>query len=249
MSARLFVDSMALSQGLVLDLPEGAARHAQVLRLQPGDGLLLFNGQGGEWEAEVARMGRREVSVLIRGWRDVSRELPVSVTLAVGMPANDRMDALVEKATELGVAAVQPLVCERSVLRLEGERAAKKVVHWQSVAIAASEQSGRTHVPAIHPVRPLKAWLAEQDAQAANTRRGLLSFSPTLAAREWVSRGIAAGELTRLVSLSGPEGGLTESETQLARTLGWEAVGLGARVLRADTAPLMVLSLVAAQFD
>src|SRR6185295_9204335 len=114
-------------------------RHVQVLRLQPGDAITLFDGRGGEHVAEVLRMGRSEVAVQVGARHEVDRELAVAVTLAVGMPANDRMDALVEKATELGAAAIQPLLCERSVLRLAGERAQKKVAHWRGVAIAACE--------------------------------------------------------------------------------------------------------------
>ena len=110
-------------------LDEGASRHIQVLRLQPGDGVRLFDGQGQEWAAEVTDMGRKVVQVRLGDQVANDKELPVRVTLAVGMPANDRMDAVVEKATELGVDAIQPLVCARSVLRLDGERAAKKVAH------------------------------------------------------------------------------------------------------------------------
>ncbi len=156
---RIYVPA-SLTAGLELGLPPGPARHVQVLRLQPGDALTLFNGEGGEWDASISRMGRSEVDVKVEAHRAVDRELPLAITLAVGMPANERMDWLVEKATELGAAVVQPLVCERSVLRLAGERAAKKADHWRGVAIAAAEQSGRTRVPLIEPVRSLKDWLS-----------------------------------------------------------------------------------------
>ncbi|MEE9477585.1 MAG: 16S rRNA (uracil(1498)-N(3))-methyltransferase, partial [Roseateles sp.] len=141
-------------------LPPGAARHVQVLRLQPGDALTLFDGSGPEWQAEVTAMGRSEVRVRLIEARQAQRELARAVTLAVVMPANDRMDFLVEKATELGAAALQPLVSERSVLRLAGERADKKRAHWQGVAIAAAEQSGRSVPLHVEPVMPLSAWLA-----------------------------------------------------------------------------------------
>jgi 16S rRNA (uracil1498-N3)-methyltransferase len=150
---RLHVDQ-PLAHGETIDLPPGAARHVQVLRLQPGAALTLFNGRGGEWAAIVQRMGRSDVRVEVGEHDAVDRELPVHVTLAIGMPANERMDALIEKATELGAGAVQPLLCERSVLRLAGERAHKKVDHWRGVAVAASEQSGRTRVPEIRAVMP-----------------------------------------------------------------------------------------------
>jgi len=135
---RLYVDA-PLAEGDELVLPPGPARHVQVLRLQPGELLTCFNGEGGEWSASVLRMGRSEVAMRVGAHEAVDRELPMRITLAVGMPANERMDFLIEKATELGVHAVQPLVCERSVLRLSGDRAQKKVEHWKGVAIAASE--------------------------------------------------------------------------------------------------------------
>jgi 16S rRNA (uracil1498-N3)-methyltransferase len=123
-----------------------------VLRLQPGDGLTVFNGQGGEWDATVTRMGRQDVDLRIGAHVATARELACPVTIALGMPANERMDALVEKATELGVAAIQPLMCARSVLKLSGDRAEKRRAHWQAVAVAAAEQSGRTRVPAVAPI-------------------------------------------------------------------------------------------------
>jgi len=135
----------------LLSLPEGAARHVAGAALQPGDPLTLFNGQGGEWTARVTRMGRSEVQVQMEQHHATERELPLQVTLAIGMPANERMDALVEKAAELGVAVIQPLLCERSVLRLSDERAHKRVAHWRGVAVAACEQSARTRVPTLAP--------------------------------------------------------------------------------------------------
>jgi 16S rRNA (uracil1498-N3)-methyltransferase len=247
---RLYVQDLPLAQLALTDtavaLPDGPARHVQVLRLQPGDALALFDGRGDEWLATVVSMGRKEVTVQVGPLQATDRELRTQVTLAVGMPANDRMDALVEKATELGVAAIQPLVCARSVLRLDGERAAKKVAHWQSVAVAASEQSGRTRVPVIHPVTTLKAWLPSGGANGARGdaphSRGVLSFEPQAQVAQWLPQLPAASPL---VFLSGPEGGLSPEELQQALQAGWTPVGLGPRVLRADTAPLMALSLVA----
>ena len=157
---RFHVD-LPLATRLETTLPAAAARHVQVLRLQPGATLTLFDGQGCDWDCELLSIGRSEVRVRIGQARAVDRELPIGVTLALGMPANDRMDWLVEKATELGVATIQPLLCERSVLRLAGERALKKVAHWQAIALAACEQSGRTRVPVIEPVRALPQWLRE----------------------------------------------------------------------------------------
>ncbi|MBW8828867.1 MAG: 16S rRNA (uracil(1498)-N(3))-methyltransferase [Burkholderiales bacterium] len=231
MPPRLYVD-LPLGEGAELALPPGPARHVQVLRLQPGEELTCFNGESGEWAATVLRMGRSDVDVLIGAHRQVDRELPFHVTLAVGMPANERMDNLIEKATELGAAAVQPLVCERSVLRLSGERALKKVDHWRGVAIAASEQSGRTRVPVIEPVMTLAQWLAKARGGAQCMVLSLREAMPF----ERMAPGAA------MVFLSGPEGGLSPAEESLALDAGFAAVSLGHRVLRADTAPMAVMS-------
>ena len=236
MPPRFFIDR-PLQAGENLALPAGAARHVQVLRLQPGAAITLFNGDGAEWPASVTQMGRSDVAVQVGTGTPVDRELASPITLALGMPANERMDGLIEKATELGVAGIQPLMCERSVLRLSGERAQKKLVHWEGVATAASEQSGRTRVPKIEPVHSINEWLARLPANDSGTR-WLLSLRdaqplPALAAP------------AALVCLSGPEGGLTEAEEQAARAAGFVPVSLGPRVLRADTAPLALLSHLA----
>ena len=231
---RLYV-ALPLHTGDELVLPPGPSRHAQVLRLQPGEALTLFNGEGGEWSAEVLRMGRSEVSVRVGAHHAVERELGVQVTLALGMPANERMDTLVEKATELGVALIQPLVCERSVLRISGERAQKKVEHWRGVAIAAAEQSGRTRVPEIAAVCSLPEWLRDgvmpQQCYVLSLREGR-AFDGAPAANS-------------VCFLSGPEGGLSDAEEGAALRVGFTPLSLGARVLRADTAPLAVLAALA----
>jgi len=235
---RLYVDQ-PLSICAELRLPAAAARHVQVLRLQPGDALTLFDGRGGEWSAAVLRMGRSEVAVRVDAHHAVERELALRITLALGMPANERMDTLVEKATELGVAAIQPLLCERSVLRLSGERAAKRCAHWQGIAVAASEQCGRTRVPRIEPVRTLPEWLSQAGAAQEASARWLLAFDEATP--------IAAQPRPQmsLLALSGPEGGLSAAEQAAARRAGFDAVSLGERVLRADTAPLALLAYLA----
>lgn len=236
MPPRFFVDTPLAAQG-ELSLPPSAARHVQVLRLQPGSAITLFDGSGDEWQAEVLAIGRNEVRVHLLARQLVRRELAQDLTLALSMPANDRMDALVEKATELGVACVQPLMSERSVLRLSGERAEKKVAHWQGVAIAACEQSGRTRIPRIAPVQNLASWLQSLDSAGAAQRRWLLS--PTAAKP---LHALAQQPAARTLVLSGPEGGLSPSEEEAARAHGFEAASLGPRILRADTAPLAVLA-------
>lgn len=229
---------LPMSPGLTLALPASAARHVQVLRLQPGEPVLLFNGDGGEHEATVQHMGRSEVTVTVGAHRVLDRELPVAVTLAVGMPANDRMDTVVEKATELGVAVIQPLVCERSVLRLSGERAARRREHWQGVAVAAAEQSGRTRVPAVAPVLTLPQWLQASPAGALRLVLSPIAEAPPL-------RSLALGG--EVVALSGPEGGLSSQEEAAARAAGYQPLRLGERVLRADTAPLALMAWIALQ--
>lgn len=229
----------ALATGRTFALPPGPSRHVQVLRLQPGDGLTLFDGGGGEWSATIARMGRQVVEVLVGEYSPVERELACAVSLALAMPANDRMDDLVEKATELGVARIQPLVSERSVLRLSGERADRKRAHWQGVAAAACEQSGRTRLPRIEPVRRLTDWLAALAPPAAHERRLVLSLRmPQPVAR-------FAWPVAACWCLSGPEGGLSTAEEALAAGQGFEAASLGPRTLRADTAPLALLAWIA----
>jgi 16S rRNA (uracil1498-N3)-methyltransferase len=234
MPPRLFVDQ-PLRAGDTFTLPAGPAHHVQVLRLQPGSTLTLFNGDGGEWGATVTQMGRSEVGVRVGAHTDVDRELSLHVTLALGMPANERMDAVVEKATELGVTVIQPLMCERSVLRLMGERAQKKAAHWRGVSLSACEQSGRTRVPQLAEVCTLAHWLQ--------------ALAPTSAARWMLSLrddasplADAATPLDRVLCLSGPEGGLSPAEEDAARALGFTPVSLGPRVLRADTAPLALLA-------
>lgn len=241
MTLRLFVDTFApLATGQVLDLPPGPARHVQVRRLQPGHGLTLFDGRGGEWAATVQQMGRQSVTVQLGHHDAVSREPGCAVTLAVGMPANERMDWLVEKATELGVDAIRPLVTERSVLRLDGERAERKRQHWQAVAVAAAEQCGRTRVPQVHPVRALTAHDA-LPAAAEDAQGWVLSLGPDALAASTL-----CGKPGRHWLLSGPEGGLSDAELARAQAAGAQALSLGPRVLRAETAPLAALALLTA---
>jgi 16S rRNA (uracil1498-N3)-methyltransferase len=238
MIPRFHID-LPLQADRQLSLPSSAARHVQVLRLQPGAAITLFNGKGGEWQAEVLRMGRNEVEVSVLTHQPAQREMQLRVSLAIVMPANDRMDALLEKATELGVFALQPLMSERSVLRLTGDRAHKKVVHWQAVAVAACEQSGRTHVPQIDDVMSLSDWLKSQAPVAENEPRCVLSLRN---AQPWQALQMQLNSASQVQFLSGPEGGLTEAEEALARQHGFIATSLGPRVLRADTAPLAVLA-------
>lgn len=227
-----------LASGGTLDLPASAARHVQVLRMQPGESVTLFDGQGGEFEAVIERMGRSDVSVAVGRHNPVEREASRAIHLVVGMPANERMDWLVEKATELGAASIQPVLAQRSVLKLQGERAQKKLAHWQGIAIAACEQSGRNRVPPLHPVLGLAAWLATL-ASAAPVERSKLLLS--LAPAE-LAAGLEVATASEIMLLSGPEGGLTPQEEALAIEAGFRRASLGPRVLRSETAPLAALA-------
>ena len=235
-----------MAAGAALSLPEGTARHVQVLRLQPGHGITLFNGQGGEWDATITRMGRSDVDVTLGAHRPDEREAGRAVQLALGMPANERMDWLVEKATELGAASLQPLHTSRSVLRLAGERAEKKQKHWQSVAVAACEQCGGNRVPAVAPVQDIAAWLKAlppADPQAP-ALRCLLSLAPGSVPLASALADLPAA--APVCFLSGPEGGLSPAEEALALAHGFAPVTLGPRVLRAETAALAALVLALA---
>ena len=230
-----------LATGLALSLPPGAARHVQVLRLQPGDVITLFNGEGGEFDATVTRMGRSDVDVEVGAHHTVEREAARAVHLLAGITANDRMDWLVEKATELGVASITPLVAERCVLKLKGERAEKKIAHWQGVAIAAAEQCGRNRVPNIHPAVTLAEWVKK----APPGERWVLSLSEGTQPVAQVLGQAPKMPMTPVTVLSGPEGGLSPAEELAALSAGFLPVTLGPRVLRAETAPLAVLALCA----
>ncbi|MEY5100508.1 MAG: Ribosomal small subunit methyltransferase [Pseudomonadota bacterium] len=231
-----------LQTGQQLELTPEGARHVQVLRLQPGDAITLFGDPvaGGEYEATVLRMGRSSVEVEVGAHHAVEREPARAVHLAVGMPANERMDWLVEKATELGVASIQPLMTERSVLRLKGERADKKQAHWQAIAVAACEQCGGNRVPVIHPVRTLAEWLREP--APADLLRGVLSLAPGSRPLLQVA---AADPAAPLQLVHGPEGGLSPQEEQALLAQGCAPITLGPRVLRAETAAIAALATLA----
>jgi 16S rRNA (uracil1498-N3)-methyltransferase len=227
-----------LLEGASIELPSVAARHVQVLRMQPGHSLTLFNGEGGEFDAQIAHMGRSDVRVTVGQHLAIERETSRQVHLAVGMPANDRMDWLVEKATELGVARITPLMTERSVMRLNGERADKKQAHWQAIAASACEQCGRNRVPRIDAPQRLDAWMGT--ANSAVAHKAVLSLhDSTRDLQEWAmdSEQALANQRNWLL-LNGPEGGLSDAEDALARANGFAAIGLGHRILRAETAAL-----------
>lgn len=253
--------------GVVLSLPVEIGRHLRVVRLRPGEKFVLFGEGPQEWIALLLSVDDKGAHAELLTRTEVSRELLPSVCLAVGMPANDRMDGLVEKATELGATRIQPLMCTRSVLRLEGERSVRRTAHWQAVAVAATEQCGRTVPPHLDAPLPFEPWLAARpwltwptEGQSSTSTQPpvplclVLSLRqavplPTLLAERCGQRADPTRSLPPVVFLSGPEGGLTEDEEASAVAAGFQPVSLGPRTLRADTAPLAALAMVGACFE
>jgi 16S rRNA (uracil1498-N3)-methyltransferase len=213
--------------------PEAAQHVSKALRLKVGDPLTVFDGRGGEFEAVIQRIDRERVEVKVGAGRDVDRESRLAIGLAQGLPEADKMDWIIQKAVELGVAWIQPLVCDRSVVRLSGERAARREAHWRRVAVAACEQSGRNRVPEVRPTLGFQSWIATPSEMP---RWMLARDAPRLAEH---APPAAAFEL-----LVGPEGGLSERERDLALSRGCEPLSLGPRVLRTETAPLAALAAI-----
>lgn len=232
-----FYCPMDLSQGATRDLPEAAAHHAaRVLRLRVGDLVVVFNGDGGEAEAEISFIGKDHVSVRVGLWRARESESPVRVALAQGLSARERMDFTLQKAVELGVAEVFPIETRRSVMRLADERAARRIEHWQSLVAAACEQCGRNRVPPVHPVSSLPDFLGSHPARSEQ-QRYVLSLDAHTRLRELPPPG-------ELLLLAGPEGGFAPEEIQIARSCGFTPVRLGPRVLRTETAALAALAAI-----
>jgi 16S rRNA (uracil1498-N3)-methyltransferase len=214
--------------------PEAAQHVAKALRLRAGDALVVFDGRGGEYDAAIQRIDRGRVDVKVGAWRETAAEPRLAVGLVQGLPeAADKMDWIVQKATELGVGWIQPVTCERSVVRLSGERAERRQAHWRRVAIAACEQSGRALVPEVRPTLAFMSWMA---ATPAPPRWLLDPQGMPVTARE---APVAAFEL-----VVGPEGGLSERERDLVLSRGCEPVALGPRVLRTETAALAALAAI-----
>jgi 16S rRNA (uracil1498-N3)-methyltransferase len=218
--------------GTTLPLPDAVAHHAvRVLRLAAGQSLALFDGRGGEFQATILQVDKRGASVRVDRFDPIEREAPLAVTLAQAVVANDMMDYAVRKATELGATALQPIETARSAPLLRGERAERRRLHWQQVAIAACEQCGRNRVPAVGVAMPLADWLAEWQG------RGLALIPGTH--RSLADIAAPAGAVALLV---GPEGGFAPQEIAAVAAAGWDAVSLGPRVLRAETAGVAALA-------
>ncbi|WP_353193077.1 16S rRNA (uracil(1498)-N(3))-methyltransferase [Pandoraea pnomenusa] len=240
---RFFIDA-PLHAGALLDLPETVVRHVQVLRLKTGDALTLFNGAGGEYPAVLTTLEKRHATAQLGAHDTREVETPYRVTLAQGIAGGDKMDWLIEKAIELGVTEIQPLATERSVIRLDGERAVKRVAHWQALVEAACEQCGRNRVPRVLPIRPIAAWL--QDRNTVTSYEWHVLLSPR--ADSGLDSLPQEAPSQPGVLLFGPEGGLSPQEETLARAAGFSAIRLGERILRTETAGIAVLAALAARW-
>ncbi len=216
-----------LASGDEVTVGEDDARYlTRVLRLPVGAPLVLFDGRGGEYDATMISAGRREVTVAVGEHRAVERESPLAITVAQGISRGERMDHVVQKTTELGAAAIVPLLCERGVVRLDDKRAAARLEHWQRVAASACRQCGRNRLPQVAPITALEDWLAAPPA-------GLRLVLTPDAADGLTGLARPATPVTLLV---GPEGGLTDRETEAAQAAGFQAVALGPRIMRTETA-------------
>ncbi|MGA1691886.1 MAG: 16S rRNA (uracil(1498)-N(3))-methyltransferase [Burkholderiaceae bacterium] len=238
MRIRLLQPGLAL--GPLSLTPDNSHHLIKVLRAQAGDVVTLFDGQGLEAEAVVTDPHSKHCGVMVSTTEAVSRESPTPSRLIQALCLGDKMDWVVEKATELGVAAIQPVQASRSQLRLEGDRAEKRLVHWQRIAAAAAAQSGRNQVPTVHPILRLDAALAQFSATPAPQTGWLLDPF----AQQTLTQAPLAGSLTIAI---GPEAGWTDDEEQLARAHGFVGIRCGPRILRTETAGAVVLAAVAAR--
>lgn len=233
MSLPRFYLAGPLAPGDRIELPPGAARHAaRALRLAAGDAIALFDGRGGEYAACIERIGKDQVDVHVTGFQAIERESPLRVLLAQGISSGERMDYTLQKAVELGVAAIQPIAARRSVVKLAGERAERRTSHWQGVVASACEQCGRNRLPAVAPPQPLARWLGTRAP-------GRLLFLSPQADMRFAELPPPDG-LDTLVA--GPEGGFEADEIAALHAAGAIPVRLGPRVLRTETAALAALA-------
>ena len=228
-----------LAPGAELSLPPDAGHHAsRVLRMREGDAIVLFNGEGGEYAGRIVRLSRDGVAVQVGGFEPVERESPLRVTLVQAISAGDRMDLTIQKAVELGVAAVQPILAERTVVRLKGERGDSRRDHWQRVVAAACEQCGRNRVPHVAPALALADYRAPEGSLTL-----LLAPEGTASLR---TAGVTPGR--PIVLAAGPEAGFSPREEAMLVSAGYAPVRLGPRVLRTETAGPAALAALSALY-
>ncbi len=223
----------ALAPGARVDLPDAAAGHvARVLRMQPDEAVTLFDGTGGEYAGTLLRVAKNGVTVQVAEFRPVERESPLDVTLIQGLATGDKMDWIVQKATELGVTRIFPVEMRRSVLRLDGERADKRVEHWQSIAAGACEQSGRNRVPRVEPIMAMAKRFDPSPAMSC------IALAPGEGA-PLAALPVPGGPVAFVV---GPEGGFADDEIAILRRAQCHFATLGPRVLRTETAGMAALA-------
>ncbi|MGO4502006.1 MULTISPECIES: 16S rRNA (uracil(1498)-N(3))-methyltransferase [unclassified Dyella] len=230
---------LPLAVGLELGLPAQAGEHvARVLRLTAGSPITLFNGDGVDYPAVIQAVGKRDVTVRVEAAQPVGNESPLPLTLAQGVARGEKMDLIVQKATELGVTHIVPLLTERSEVKLDPARAGKRLAHWQAVVASACEQSGRARLPTVLPAIPLEHWLRELPQDGALR----LALLPEGSRRPGELRFTPAGGLL----VVGPEGGLGNRDTAALTEAGFEGLRLGPRILRTETAGLAALAALQA---
>jgi 16S rRNA (uracil1498-N3)-methyltransferase len=228
---RLFA-AVDLAPGDEVQLPDRAAHHLSVLRLRRGDAITLFNGRGGEFTAELTRASAGDALARVLSRDDSERESPLSIALAQCVSSGDRMDTTLQKSTELGVSKIVPIVSERTVVKLSGDRAEKRLAHWRNVVIAACEQCGRNRLPEVAGITDIQAFLG---ARGDGELRLLLAPDAVQSLKE-------LPRPEKVMLLVGPEGGLTVQEREHAERAGFVPVRFGPRVLRTETAPLAALA-------
>jgi len=229
---------LALAAGQQLELPADVAHHINVVRMAPGDTLTLFNGDGGEYTAVLTEVQKKKAWAEVKVFVPREAELPFAVTLAQALPEGTKMDWIIEKATELGVAGIQPLAARRCVVRLSAERAEKKLEHWNGIVVSASEQCGRNRLAAVAPPQEFREWIGQQDLH----KRVILTPRAAGSLADW-ARHQPAQALSIMV---GPEGGFSDEEEALALQHGALPLSIGPRVLRTETAALAAVAILSA---
>jgi 16S rRNA (uracil1498-N3)-methyltransferase len=233
-----FYCPLPLSAGAMISLPENVAQHVHVLRLNEGDIVTLFNGEGGEYAATLTGIDKKRVSALVGAFSSREAELPFSITLAQALPESSKMDWIVEKAVELGATALQPLATQRAVVKLSGDRLEKRIAHWQAIVASASEQCGRNQLMKVCPVIDFHKWMASPTTEP----RILFSPRATLSFAKWTS----SQKPLSATMIIGPEGGFSDEEESFALAKGAILLSLGDRVLRTETAGMAALASLGA---
>jgi len=245
---RVYVET-PLASGSLVQLPSDTASHlAKVLRARAGDELILFNGDGREFDGAIENVRGSRVSASVGDSRPVDRESPVKITLVQCVPRGDRMDFIVQKATELGVTRIVPVLSQRSVVRLDKSQAESKAVHWRAVAVSACEQCGRNRLPAIEAAQPLLHYLGESTPGEGPR----LVFEPESALHADTAaqnyRGTSNTAVKSAEIAIGPEGGFPPEELEAFRVAGFAQAGLGPRILRTETAAIAAVVWLQARF-